>query len=310
MRKIQHWVRRSAVDDNPSRFEAMRQTTFWVILLSLLTGLTVPAIAQEKVEYKGFNDRFRIYLGGFAPQLSSTISINGEVVTPPPINIEDVLGVSDGESVAWGGVQWNISRRNSIEYEFFQLNRDGFINLFPEPIEVGDLIIESGSISSAFDIGVSRLTYGFSLMRSGRMNLQLKAGLHIADMSVGLQLMGAVCDVGLGEMPPGCPTAQTPPLESEDVTAPLPHFGASYSYAFTENIAARFQAIGFAIEINNIEGSLIEVDADIDWRPWQNFGIGLGLRYFNANIESNGSGLNGEFDLEYYGPAVYVSASF
>jgi len=288
----------------------MRKSIFLAILLSLLTGLALPAVAQEKVNYINFNDTVRVYVGGFAPTLSSEITINGENVTPPPIDIEEVLGVSDGESVVWGGVQWTISQRNSIELEFFQLNRNGFIDLIPEPIEVGDLIIESGTITSAFDIGVSRLTYGFSLMRSERMNLQLKAGLHIADMSVGLQLMGAVCDVGLGQMPPGCPGAQTPPLESEDVTAPLPHFGVSYSYALSEKIAARFQVIGFAIEINNIDGSLVELDADIDWKPWRHFGFGLGLRYFNANVESNGSGLNGEFDLEYYGPAVYLSGSF
>jgi hypothetical protein len=218
--------------------------------------------------------------------------------------------VSDGESVLWGGVVWAISQRNAIEFEFFQLNRDGFIDVIPEPIEVGDLIIESGSVNSAFDIGVSRLTYGFSLMRSERMNLQIKAGLHIADMSVGLQLTGAVCDIRLGEMPPGCPGAQSPPLESEDVTAPLPHFGASYSYALSENIAARFQVIGFAIEIDNIDGSLVEVDADINWKPWRNFGFGVGLRYFDVNVEAKGSNLNGEFDLEYYGPAMYFSASF
>lgn len=310
MRDIQDIPQRSAQEGKPSRFEAMRRMAFLAALLPLLSGLALPAAAQENGKYPGFNDPFKVYVGGFSPQLKTKITINGDNVTPPPIDIEDVLGVSDGESVVWGGVQWTISRRNSIEFEFFQLNRDGFIDLFPEPIEVGDLIIENGTINSAFDIGVSRLTYGFSLMRSERMNLKVKAGLHIADMAVGLQLMGAVCDVGLGEMPPGCPVAQTPPLESEDVTAPLPHFGVSYSYAISEKIAARFQVIGFALEIDNIDGSLVEIDADIDWKPWRHFGFGLGLRYFNANVEAQGSNLNGEFDLEYYGPAVYVSGSF
>ena len=30
----------------------------------------------------------------------------------------------------------------------------------------------------------------------------------------------------------------------------------------------------------------------------------------NADVESIGSELNGQFDLEYYGPVVYLSASF
>ena len=280
-----------------------------ILVLLLYLAANLPANAQEDGKYDSFNDRYRINVGGFFPSMSSKIAINGEAVSPPPIEIEDVLGVDDDNAVAWAGFQWRISQRNSLEFEYFQLKRDGFVNLVPDPVEIGDLIIESGSINTAFDITVGRLTYGFSLVRNERMDVQIQGGLHIADMSVALQLSGAVCDVAMGEMSP-CPTGQTPPLQSEDVTAPLPHFGGSFAYAFTPSIAARFQLIGFAIELDSIDGSLLEVDADISWQPWQNFGMGVGYRYFNADVESKGSELNGQFDLEYYGPIVYVSASF
>jgi hypothetical protein len=279
-------------------------------LAILLFAVNAFGQAQESGEYARFNDPFRVYLGGFYPTMSSKIGIKGTDVTPPPISVEDTLGVDDGEFVPWGGASWHISRRNSLEFEFFQLNRDGFIDVISDPIGVGDLIIESGSVNTAFDITVSRLTYGFSVARSERMDLQIKGGLHIADLSAGLQLMGAVCDITLGEMPPGCPADQTPALESEDVTAPLPHFGLSWAYAITPTIAADVRVIGFAIELDNIDGSLIEVAADIAWQPWQHFGIGVGFRYFDVNVEAGDSSLNGEFDLEYYGPSISVIASF
>jgi len=266
--------------------------------------------AQDSGEYDRFNDPFRVYFGGFYPTMSSQITINGSIVNPPPIEIEDKLGVEDGKFVPWGGASWHISRRNSLEIEFFQLNRDGFIDLFPEPIEIGDLVIESGSINTAFDISVGRLTYGFSVARSERMDLRIMGGLHIADLSAGLQLMGAVCDITLGEIPPGCPAGQTPALESESVTAPLPHFGVSWAYAITPTVAVNVQAIGFAIELDNIEGELVEISADIAWQPWRNFGIGAGLRYFNANVKGGDASLNGEFDLEYLGPSIFVVATF
>lgn len=279
-----------------------------IVLLLSLAGSPL-ANAQEDANYDSFNDRYRIYVGGFFPSLSSKIAINGDTETPPPIKVEDVLGIDDDNAVAWAGFQWHISQRNSLEFEYFQLNRSGFINLIPDPVEIGDLIIESGSIDTAFDITISRVTYGFSLVRNERMDVQIQGGLHIADMSIALQLSGAVCDVAMGEMSP-CPTGQTPPLQSEDVTAPLPHFGVSFAYSFTPKIAARIQLIGFALELDSIDGSLVEIDADISWQPWQNFGMGVGLRYFNADVESKGSELNGKFDLEYYGPVVYLSASF
>ena len=147
-------------------------------------------------------------------------------------------------------------------------------------------------------------------MRNERMDVQLKGGLHIADLSVALQLSGAVCDVTMGEMLPGCPAGQTPPTESANVTAPLPHFGGTFAYAITPTIAVNLQVIGFALELDNIDGSLVEIDADIAWQPWQNFGFGAGLRYFKAEVESKGSELNGKFELDYFGPIVYVTATF
>jgi hypothetical protein len=290
--------------------EMILKPIIYAVPLFLFTGLVTPAVAQDDGGFAGFNDPFRVYIGAFTPTLRSEITINGDNVTPPPLDIEDVLGVSDSDTVLWGGFQWTISQRNSIEIEVFQLKRDGSVDLFPDPVAVGDLIIESGSINSAFDLSVARVTYGFALKRSKRMNLRLKGGLHIADFSAGLQLQGAVCDVGLGQMPPGCPVGQTPPQESEEVTAPLPHFGVSYGYAISENVAVRLQVLAFALEVNNIDGSLVELDADLDWKPWRNIGFGLGFRYFNVNVEAKGSNLNGEFDLEYYGPAVYVAGSF
>lgn len=280
-----------------------------VLTLSLIASNAF-AQSSDSGDYPLLNDPFQIYFGGFYPQMTSKITINGDVVNPPPIGIEDTLGVEEGKFVPLGGFKWRISRRNSLELEIFQLNRDGFIDLFPDPVEVGDLIIESGSATTAFDISVARLTYGFSIMRSDRMDLQLKAGLHVADLSIGLQLSGAVCDVTLGQSPPGCPAGQTPPVESEEVTAPLPHFGASWRYALSPTIAAEIRAIGFAIELDNIDGSLLELSGDVIWKPWQNFGLGAGLRYFNVNVKGSGSNLNGEFDLEYVGPSIFVMASF
>jgi hypothetical protein len=256
-------------------------------------------------------DRFNIYLGGFFPQVSSDITINGEILGPGDgLDLENAFGLEDSKSVLWGGARWRISKRNTLEFEFADLNRSGSVTAGTDPIQIGDSVAQFGArIDSTFDITLGRLTYGFSVLKDEKKDLQLRAGLHIADLGVSFQFTGAVCVDG--EVPPDCSFFDsTPRFESESVTAPLPHFGAVFSYAFTPNIGARFQVIGFAIELDSIDGSLLEIDADVIWTPWEHFGLGAGLRYFNANIESKGSDLNGEFDFEYYGPAIYGIFTF
>jgi hypothetical protein len=159
---------------------------------------------------------------------------------------------------------------------------------------------------------IARLTYGYGIVKSKRMNVRLKAGIHLADFSLGIQLSGAVEECQPGEIPPDCAVigGQSDGVETSDITLPLPHLGVSFSYAFTPKLAFRSQVIGFAIEINDIDGSLLEIDADVLYHPWQPFGIGAGFRYFNANVESKGSSLNGEFDFEYFGPVIYAMVTF
>ena len=256
--------------------------------------------------------RFRAYVGGFWPNINSKIAINGEDLAPlPPINVEDVLRVPESKGAAWGGIDWKISKRNALEFEYFSLNRNGSISdTFSPPLEVGDGFIESGNISTFYDTSIMRLTYGYSLLRNERMKLQLKAGIHVATLEAGLQILGQICTPNtVPSVPPGCPTAQTD-TASEDVTAPLPHFGASFNYAFSETWGMRLTAIGFAIEVGSIEGSILELDADVVWKPTKRFGIGAGWRYFNTNVKASNSELNGEFDFEYSGPSVFVNYWF
>jgi len=285
----------------------IRLTAFLVSLLLVAAG---PVSAADEGQFKPLNHKFQVYLGGFLPNVSSEISINGDVVSPPPVDFEEVFGLEDSKAVLWGGARWRISRRNNLEFEFFSLNRDGSRTAISDPIKIGDSIVQvGGDVASTFDTKLARLTYGFSLVRTERMDIQLKAGLHLADLETSVTLSGAVCEVTDPDEPE-CVAGTAPVVESEELTAPLPHFGGSLVYGITPSIAARLQIIGFAIELDKIDGSLVEVDADFVWQPWEHVALGLGLRYFDTSIESKGSELNGKFEFDYFGPALYVLGTF
>ena len=278
---------------------------------AIVVGLLVilPAHAED---YSILNDPWRIYIGAFDATVESTVSINGDTLPPgPPISIENLLGVEDGKTVAWGGVRWRFASRHGVELEAFTLNRSGSkTDTYSPPIQIGDLFIEAGQIATEYDTDIIRLTYAFSAFRGERSDFQLKGGLHVASLNANVNLAGAICTPStVPSVPPGCPAAGTG-TENEDVSAPLPHLGLSWGYAMTPNTAFRVTGVGFAIELDNIDGSLIEIDADIAWQPWRHVGFGIGYRYFEGDVDSKGDELNGGFEFKYHGPQIYIESTF
>jgi hypothetical protein len=280
-----------------------------ILAIALALFATTTAQAQD---YPILDDPWRIYLGAFDATVDSTLEIRGENLPPrPPIDVEDILGVAESKTVFWGGVGWRFARRHNLEFEGFALNRSAAVTEdFDPPLQAGDTYLESGTVSTSYDTSVYRLTYGFSAVRGERSDLQLKAGIHIASMEAGLGLSGAICDpTTTPTEPPGCPPLGAS-VETEDVTAPLPHIGISYAYALSPKWAFNIAGLAFAVEIDDIDGSITEVNADFAWQPMRHFGVGLGYRYFTVNVESGGSQLNGEFEFDYHGPALYIQATF
>jgi hypothetical protein len=258
------------------------------------------------------NDKWRVYVGAFDASVDSKIGFSSEdFPNIPPIDVEEVLGVSDSEIVAVGGAAWHFKRRHALELEFFSLKRNAQLSdTFTPPIQVDDLFIEDGQITTSYDTTVTGLSYSYSILRSERSDLQLSAGIHVAELDVAVQLAGMVClPTTTPSEPPGCPTS-TSGDDSKSVTAPLPHFGASYTYAFTPTWAMNLAVKGFAIEIDSIDGTIIKVDADVAWQPWRNIGFGAGVRYFKTEVTSTGSDVDGGIKFDYFGPMVYVQATF
>ncbi len=288
---------------------------FMCALLALSVLIQGTALAKPIGEEERYNhmldDRFSLWIGGFFPKVESTIRLDSALGPGDEINFENFLGLEDSKTTLWGGFRWRISHRNQLEFEFNNLNRSGSVSASTDPIDVGDETIQAGArIDTTFDLALARITYGFSVIRKQKHDLAVKGGLHMVFTRLAIDAFGDIQDVNTG-MTLCNPSPCQASVESDDYTLPLPHFGLSYTYAFTPHWGLRAQGLGFAIKINDIKGVMTELDLDLHYQPWKHVGIGGGFRYWNVTIEDTGdSFLQGEFEYKYYGPALYVLGSF
>ena len=279
------------------------------LLASVLILQAMHVSAEDAANDSIFlDDTYTIWLGGFFPSLDSQIRLDPDVGTPGDgLDFEDVLGLEDGKSILFGGVKWRPSLRHLIEFEYIQLDRSGQVSGISEPLNIGDYEIRvGGDIQTVFDVAIGRFTYGYDLVSNGKIALNLKAGLHLASFDTVLQLSGAVFQDGAIV---GDPT--TVVEQAGDITAPLPHFGLSYGQAISHTVAFRAQALLFAIKYDGYKGNLLDLGVDIQYRPWESFGLGAGIRYFRTTVEDDSdTGLRGKFSYEYLGPVIYGTWGF
>jgi hypothetical protein len=262
-------------------------------------------------------EKWNIWVGGFFPTMDSRLRVDSDIGTPgDELDLEEQLGLDDNKSALWGGASWRFAPRHRLETEFANLRRTGFTAGTAEDYQIGDYIVDGGgAILTTFNVAILRLTYGFSVIKDDRQDLSLKAGVHLMRTEASLQLgiEGTVRDAEDNTQivcEPANPCI-TPLLETDEFTFPLPHLGLSYAYAFTPKLALRTQLLGFYLEVNDIQGELLEFDFDLIYRPWEHVGLGFGARVFHAGLDDNKDKLfNGKFEYNYWGPVIYGIFTF
>lgn len=282
--------------------------TIFAAALALSTGVGASsATAEEGQANPEFTDRFSLTAGGFFPTIDSNIRLDSiRFGVGTDLDFEDNLGLEETTPTFWAGARWRITRRHRLEFEYLQLDRSAS-RVASADFVIGDTIANAGALlETDFDVKLGRFTYGFSFINDGRKELALLIGAHFANADAGIQLTGNLTVPDVGSI-----TASTPRRETGELVFPLPHIGGSFGWAFTPKLSAKATALGFALDLGDYEGSLVEVSADLNYQVLKHLSLGTGLKYFAFDLEDTSDpDLRGKFEFDYFGPTVFASVNF
>ena len=207
------------------------------------------------------------------------------------VSFEDDLGLDDREvSVSILG-KLRLGERWRIEGEYFALNRSG-TRVINKTINWGGNIYPIGiTVDSEFDSDIYRLSAGYSFIKSTEAELGVALGLHVTDFTMSLAGANVARRTG-------------------DALAPLPTIGIYGSYAFTPRWLLTGRVDFFSFSYNDYDGSLVNAVAAVDYRFTRNFGIGLGYRYVDYDLDVTKSSFSGAVQYRFSGPVLYLVGSF
>jgi hypothetical protein len=259
---------------------------------SVIFGLLLLAPACSLAQ-SDFDDRFSISLGAFITDRNTDARLDSAGLgTGTDLNFEDDLGLDTSDSLARLDGYYRFNQKHRLNFSVFDLSRDSSATIQGD-IQFGESIFAVDTIINAeFDLTIAKLAYTYSFYQRDNGYVGVTAGIYVADSNISLTAPN------LGQ------------TESSSLMAPLPVLGLRGEYDFADRW--RFSASGefFAIEFDNVDGSLVDLYLGIDYRLNNHVAIGLGYNAVNIDVEATKNDFSGKLDWGYGGVLLFFKFDF
>ena len=267
---------------------------FYVILSAIVLVTSVQANEESPVG----KDRFKLTIGGFFPALDSQVEVDSrELGTGTKVDLEDDLGFDDEVELAVIEGYWRFAKKHRLFFGYYGFEREAKKTL-EEDIEWDDKVFELGvDLKSKWDLDFIVGGYGYSFFQGDKWELSGTLGLYFLSTSVTLRGEAQINNV------PGGVSAEV--TEEESIGLPIPLFGLTAEYYLTPKWRTMASVGYFTVSIDEWDGSVLYLKANLEYLFHKNFGIGTGYLYFDADIERDRTKRKTQLDYEYQGIQIY-----
>ncbi len=253
-------------------------------------------------DLKPGDERFKFVAGWFLPAFNTDVRLDGENQDGDDVSLEDDLGMDSDQSGALIGFEWRIAERHRLGASWSSFSQNG-TRTFEEELVIGDTTFPVEAIvKTEWQLDLIPITYSYSFIKREKDEFAGTFGIHLDrfDLRVRAEtnLSGDVLDL----------------RSDHNADLPLPMLGLRYDHHFSDNWSAGIGASYFSIEFGEstleAKGSLYNVRAYGEYRFMGRFGAGLAIDAFSLDIEADKSSLQGEYNYDYWGPQLYLTARF
>ncbi len=247
-------------------------------------------------EYAGPTRRepkFDLRISGFRDNVNTTVKRDTADGVPGfETDIEDLLGVSDIETVLQIDGTLRIGNYHRLEVGYFEFGRNS-TTVLDEDLEIGDSVFPAGTeLNTNTDFSSLRVGYAYSLIRNAQLEIAVMAGFHLIDVKAKIR------------------ADSTDQRVESSAKTPLPVIGLNASLSLGERTLLSAKVQAFRTDFDRYEGSLNFATLDIQYRLSNNFSVGAGYNYYGMKLSSDKSSVNGHLKVRHQGPVAFFSIGY
>ena len=240
-----------------------------------------------------------VALGSYIVDTSTDVRLDGELDEGTRLDWEETFGGGDVTRFRLDA-QWRFADRHVARATWFNSSRENS-GVLEEDIEWGEETFPATARAHGeFNFDVYELAYEYAFLLRENYEIAASIGVHYTELELTLS---AEAEASGG-------TLAADISETGDVGAPLPVIGLRGLWALPRDFWIDLSAQYFALEIDEYDGSLVNLRAIVLWQPSQWLGIGLGYDRFAVDLNVAKDRFDGSLDWQYQGPMLFYSVSF
>jgi hypothetical protein len=260
----------------------------------------LPAAAWCAESPDALHDSFHIALGTFIVNADTKLRLDGDVGEQgTDIDWEKTFGDSDVSRFRMDGY-WRFADRHKIRALLFSSSYSASKTIEEDIDFDGETFPARASVDGRIKFSIYELAYEYAFVRRANYEVAASFGLHYTDFETSLE---ATLESGGG-------AANTNIEKSGSVGAPLPVFGLRGTWLLSKTFSIDVSGQYFSMSYGDVDGSLQDYRALLNWQPKSWLGLGVGYDNFSVDVNVDSTKFAGKMDWTYHGPMIFYSASF
>lgn len=237
-------------------------------------------------------DRLRAEVSLLGAGIDTRLRIDrSPTVQGSQIDAEDDLGLEDAELMLQAEITLLPGKHHLLRFSSLSTRRSASA-LIDREIFFDDQVYEPGErVDSELNLKLFGLTYGYRFIARERAELTGTFGVQIAAVEANAVVRSRVV------------------REAESGVAPLPLVGLEGRYDFTDRWSLEGRLQYLHVNIEDVNGSLLDARLAVTWRLNPYLVFGLGYRSFAIEVDSHDRSNPGLVDMTIAGPLLFARAS-
>jgi hypothetical protein len=265
------------------------------------TSIVGAAMLAAPAHAQAIDDKFWISGAGFFANVDTEVS-SSTTVNPgggTTIDLEDDLGLDKNSLLPAVYAGAKLGSGFVVTGEYYSLGRDS-TKTISRNITIDNVTYPvNASVTAGFDTDIYRFTVGYSFVRNDTVEVGAAIGLHLTNLNFSLSGQGSAG---------GAPVSSQ--VRKKDFLAPLPTVGLYTTIQVMPQVAINARADYLSLGIGDYDGSILNAQAMVSYRFTRNFGVGVGYRYVDYDLDVTKPSYVASFDYKFWGPSIFLEAGF